>query len=56
MAAKIPQWRAAVDPDDLAEYDAFGPWIGEVKAQPELPRRFGRWWPDGRCSSPMGRR
>lgn len=46
MAAKIPQWRAAVDPDDLAEYDAFGPWIGEVKAQPELPRRFGRWWPE----------
>ena len=28
MAAKIPQWRAAVDPDVLREYDAFGPWIG----------------------------
>ncbi|MHA6523330.1 hypothetical protein [Tessaracoccus sp. G1721] len=46
MAAKIPPWRAAVDPDDLREYDAFGPWIGEVKAQAELPRRFSRWWPE----------
>ena len=46
MAAKIPNWRAAADPDDLREYDAFGPWIGEVKDPADLPRRFSRWWPE----------
>ncbi|MBB1511047.1 hypothetical protein H5399_00270 [Tessaracoccus sp. MC1627] len=46
MAAKIPTWRAAADPDDLREYDAFGPWIAEVKDPADLPRRFSRWWPD----------
>lgn len=43
MASKIPHWRAAADPDDLREYDAFGPWIGEVKHRTDLPRRFSRW-------------
>ncbi|MHA6513333.1 hypothetical protein [Tessaracoccus sp. Z1128] len=46
MAAKIPNWRAAADPDDLREFDAFGPWIGEVKDPADLPRRFNRWWPE----------
>ena len=46
MAAKIPAWRAEADPDDLREYDAFGPWIAEVKDPADLPRRFSRWWPD----------
>jgi hypothetical protein len=32
--------RRAVDPDLLKEYDAFGPWIGEVRSAQDLPRRF----------------
>jgi len=44
--AKIPQWRAAADPDDLREYDTFGPWILEVTDPADLPRRFHPWWPE----------
>lgn len=33
-------WRTGIDPDDLREYDAFGPWIDEVTGERDLPRRF----------------
>ncbi len=33
-------WRAAADPDDLREYDAFGPWIDRVTTPAGMPRRF----------------
>lgn len=32
--------RSEVDPDALAEYDAFGPWLLPVKSAAEMPRRF----------------
>lgn len=36
-----PDWsRANADPDDLWEYDAFGPWLLPVGSAAEMPRRF----------------
>ena len=36
-----PVWnRADADPEDLREYDAFGPWLLPVKTAAEMPRRF----------------
>ncbi|PFG18314.1 hypothetical protein ATK74_2898 [Propionicimonas paludicola] len=46
MATRVVQWREAVDPADLREYDAFGPWIYPVRSAAELPRRFRRYWAD----------
>jgi len=39
-------WRAAADPDDLREYDRFGPWIDKVQDLSDMPRRFRPWWPE----------
>lgn len=39
-------WRAAADPDDLREYDRFGPWIDQVREPVDMPRRFRPWWPE----------
>ncbi|MGC3995139.1 MAG: hypothetical protein QM779_13665 [Propionicimonas sp.] len=39
-------WRAAADPDDLREYDRFGPWLDRVHQQRDLPRRFRPWYPE----------
>lgn len=35
-----PNWRLAASPDDLREYDAFGPWIYEIKDECDTPKRF----------------
>lgn len=37
-------WRATADPDDLREYDRFGPWIDRVTEAVDVPRRFRPWW------------
>ena len=37
-------WRAAADPDDLREYDAFGPWIDPVRTALGMPRVFRPWY------------
>ena len=35
-----PNWRLAANEDDLREYDAFGPWIYEIKNEQGTPKRF----------------
>lgn len=35
-----------MDPDDLREYDRFGPWIDKVECLGDMPRRFRQWWPE----------
>ncbi|HEY3549096.1 MAG TPA: hypothetical protein VGK17_23730 [Propionicimonas sp.] len=39
-------WRKAADPDDLREYDAFGPWIDPVRTEIGMPRAFRPWYPE----------
>jgi hypothetical protein len=39
-------WRRAADPEDLREYDRFGPWIDRVTEPVDMPRRFRPWWPE----------
>ena len=39
-------WRQAADPEDLREYDRFGPWIDRVTEGVDMPRRFRPWWPE----------
>lgn len=34
-----------MDPDALAEYDAFGPWLLQIKSPSEMPRRFQSAYP-----------
>lgn len=46
MTSIMSDWRAAADPDDLREYDRFGPWIDEIKDAVDMPRRFRPWWPE----------
>ncbi|MCB0910154.1 MAG: hypothetical protein KDB60_00880 [Propionibacteriaceae bacterium] len=41
---RVVDWRAAADPDDLREYDRFGPWIDRVGALVDMPRRFRPWY------------
>lgn len=43
-----PDWRAAADPGDLREYDAFGPWIDPVREEGDLPRGFRAHWSEHR--------
>jgi len=47
-AGRAPEvdWRAAADPDDLREYDAFGPWIDPVRSAIGMPRVFRPWYPE----------
>ena len=33
-------WRGSASEEDLREYDAFGPWIYNVKAERDTPKRF----------------
>jgi hypothetical protein len=33
-------WRLSASEDELREYDAFGPWIYNVKAERDTPKRF----------------
>ena len=33
-------WRRSASEEDLREYDAFGPWIYEIKAEGDTPKRF----------------
>ena len=33
-------WRLGASADDLREYDAFGPWIYEIKGECDTPKRF----------------
>jgi len=33
-------WRLAASEEDLREYDAFGPWIYEIKDERDTPKRF----------------
>lgn len=40
----VSDWRAAADPDDLREYDRFGPWIDSIREPVDMPRRFRPWW------------
>lgn len=46
MQSTMSGWRAAADPDDLREYDRFGPWIDTVTEAIDMPRRFRPWWPE----------
>lgn len=46
MQATMSAWRAAADPDDLREYDRFGPWMDEITEPVDMPRRFRPWWPE----------
>lgn len=46
MTTRIAPWRAAIDPDVLREYDAFGPWIFPIATAAEMPRRFRDHYPD----------
>lgn len=41
-------WRKAADPDDLREYDAFGPWLDQVRSPIQMPRVFYRYYPEFR--------
>lgn len=41
---RVVDWRAAADPDDLREYDRFGPWIDRITAPADMPRRFRPWY------------
>jgi hypothetical protein len=38
-------WYYDADPEDRREYDAFGPWIGEVDSERDLPRLYRPFWP-----------
>jgi hypothetical protein len=33
-------WRRDADPEDLREYDAFGPWIEPILSAEDMPRAF----------------
>lgn len=44
--ATMSAWRAAADPDDLREYDRFGPWVDQVGREIEMPRCFRDWYPE----------
>ena len=33
-------WRRSASEDDLREYDAFGPWIYDIKDERDTPKRF----------------
>jgi hypothetical protein len=33
-------WRLTTDPEDVREYDGFGPWIYPIRSSDDLPRRF----------------
>ena len=33
-------WRSSASEEDLREYDAFGPWIYEIKDEGDTPKRF----------------
>jgi hypothetical protein len=46
MTSTMSGWRAATDPQDLREYDRFGPWIDRVTEAVDMPRRFQPWWPE----------
>jgi hypothetical protein len=46
VRAPIADWRADADPDDLREYDAFGPWIDPVRTAIRMPRVFRPWYPE----------
>jgi hypothetical protein len=46
VRAPIADWRADADPDDLREYDAFGPWIDPVRTAIGMPRVFRPWYPE----------
>ena len=35
-----PNWRLTASEEDLREYDAFGPWIYEIKDESDAPKRF----------------
>ena len=37
---KHHDWRRSASEEDLREYDAFGPWIYEIKAERDTPKRF----------------
>ena len=41
---RMADWRAAADPEDLREYDRFGPWIDAVTTLSDMPRRFRPWY------------
>ena len=41
---RMVDWRAAADPEDLREYDRFGPWIDAVTTLSDMPRRFRPWY------------
>lgn len=46
MTTRVVHWRDAADPDDLREYDAFGPWMYPVRSEVEMPRRFRSFYPE----------
>lgn len=43
-ATPAVDWRKAAAPEDLAEYDAFGPWIDQVRSEIGMPRVFRPWY------------
>lgn len=40
ITTKSDDWRRLADPEDVREYDAFGPWIFEIRNEAEMPKRF----------------
>lgn len=44
--AKPLNWYHAASPEDRKEYDAFGPWLTEVKSAADMPPRFRTFYPD----------
>lgn len=39
-------WRATAHPDDLAEYDRFGPWVDAVRTVDDMPKFFRSHYPE----------
>ncbi|RYH08501.1 MarR family winged helix-turn-helix transcriptional regulator [Tropicimonas sp. IMCC6043] len=44
--SKPVNWYHAASPEDRKEYDAFGPWLTEVKAAADIPPRFRTFFPE----------
>ena len=48
--AREGDWRAAASPEELREYDAFGPWIEEVTSPELMPPRFRQYYDELRTA------
>ncbi|NDR57657.1 MarR family transcriptional regulator [Aliiruegeria sabulilitoris] len=46
--APVLNWYHAASPEDRKEYDAFGPWLTEVKAEEDMPPRFRAFYSENK--------